>query len=92
MQVPLLSTPVLKPNTIRLLLGDQLNLRHPWFNSVCPEVVYTLMEIRPEATYVHHHIQKVVAFFAAMRAFAAALEQQGHLVIYIPLEDRKSVV
>ena len=77
---------ILEPTTIRLLLGDQLNLRHSWFRSVRPDVVYTLMEIRPEATYVRHHIQKLVAFFAAMRAFAAALEQQGHRIVYIPLD------
>jgi len=34
-----------------------------------------MMEMRQEADYVNHHIQKIVAFFSSMRAFAAQLEQ-----------------
>ncbi len=76
----------LKATTLRLVLGDQLNSGHSWFSTVQSDVVYTLMEIRPETTYVRHHIQKVVAFFAAMRAFATALERQGHRITYIPFD------
>jgi deoxyribodipyrimidine photolyase-related protein len=45
------------------------------------------MEIRPEATYVRHHIQKVVGFFLSMRAFAQKLEKEGHQVRYFRLDD-----
>ena len=33
---------------LRLLLGDQLNLRHSWFNTVDDHVLYVLMEVRQE--------------------------------------------
>ncbi len=72
---------------VRLLLGDQLNLKHSWFREINPEVVYVLFEMRQETDYVSHHIQKVVAFFAAMRAFATHLEQLGHRVIYYKIND-----
>ena len=45
-----------------------------------------MMEIRSETDYAHHHIQKIVAFFAAMRAFSKALKEQGHNVHYIELD------
>ncbi len=73
--------------TIRLILGDQLNLKHSWFNTVNNNVTYVLMEVRTETDYVPHHIQKVVAFFAAMQAFAKTLAKQKHQVIYIYLND-----
>ena len=56
--------------TLRLILGDQLNAAHPWFDTVSDEVVYLMAEMRQETDYAPHHIQKVLAFFAAMRAFA----------------------
>ena len=56
--------------TVRLLLGDQLNPLHPWFDRVDPEVLYVLMEIRQETDYVLHHAQKILAIFAGMRALA----------------------
>ncbi len=74
--------------TLRLILGDQLNERHPWFcQPADPEVRYVLMEIRPEVTYVCHHIQKVMAFFGAMRLFAARIEAMGHRVTYLRFDD-----
>jgi deoxyribodipyrimidine photolyase-related protein len=68
---------------LRFLLGDQLNIQHSWFSSVEPDTVYVLMELRQESTYVTHHIQKIVAFFSAMEAFAENLRQLGHEVIYV---------
>jgi deoxyribodipyrimidine photolyase-related protein len=73
--------------TLRLLLGDQLNLNHSWFKEIDGTVTYVLMEIRTETDYAQHHIQKVVGFFAAMRQFAHELKQKGHQVIYIHLND-----
>jgi deoxyribodipyrimidine photolyase-related protein len=73
--------------TLRLLLGDQLNQEHSWFKTRDDSVTYLLMELRQETDYVVHHVQKVVAFFAAMRRFAAWLEEDGHMVRYLKLDD-----
>ena len=54
--------------TIRLILGDQLNEQHSWYKNVDDAVCYVMFEMRQETDYVKHHIQKVVAFFSAMRA------------------------
>ena len=73
--------------TLRLILGDQLNINHSWFQTVDPSVSYVLMELRSETDYVTHHIQKVIGFFAAMRNFADELKALGHVVVYIRLTD-----
>ena len=73
--------------TLRLILGDQLNENHSWFSENKTDSLYLLMEMRQETDYCHHHIQKVVAFFAAMRAFAAQLKADGHQVMYLTLHD-----
>ena len=75
---------------IRLILGDQLNENHSWFESVDAKVCYVMMEIRQETDYVIHHIQKVVAFFSAMRQFKDTLTSLGHNVHYIELDDPKN--
>ena len=79
-----------KTKTLRLVLGDQLDERHSWFEKPEPNVTYVMMEIRQETDYVKHHIQKVAAFFAAMRAFRDRLTQMGHKVVYIHLDDRNN--
>jgi deoxyribodipyrimidine photolyase-related protein len=73
--------------TLRLILGDQLNPNHSWFQAQCPDVVYVLMEIRQETDYVLHHAQKILAIFAAMRDFAEHLKAQGHRVRYLKIDD-----
>lgn len=73
--------------TVRLILGDQLNLKHSWFSSTNENVVYLMAEMQQETSYVKHHIQKVVAFFIAMRNFAAELEEKGHAVVYFKIDD-----
>ncbi|WP_224489666.1 cryptochrome/photolyase family protein [Robertkochia flava] len=72
---------------IRLILGDQLNENHSWLSSTDTEVIYLMAEMKQEATYVTHHIQKLIAFFAAMRKFAAHLENEGHRVVYFRITD-----
>lgn len=72
---------------VRLLLGDQLHIGHAWFAAVDDDVVYAIFEMRQETDYARHHIQKVIAFFAAMRAFAEALQAAGHRVHYVRLDD-----
>jgi deoxyribodipyrimidine photolyase-related protein len=71
---------------LRLILGDQLNPLHSWFATVRADVVYTLMEVRQETDYVHHHAQKIIAIFAAMRDFAGQLRQAGHRVHYLAID------
>ena len=58
---------------LRLILGDQINPLHSWFQTPQSHVVYTLMEMRQETDYVTHHIQKVAGFFAIMRRFGETL-------------------
>jgi deoxyribodipyrimidine photolyase-related protein len=76
--------------TLRLILGDQLNETHSWFKHPDKQVTYVLMEIRQETDYVTHHIQKIAALFAAMRAFAGHLRDRGHRVVYLKLDDPKN--
>ena len=49
--------------TLRLILGDQLNSQHSWFQEKDDDVIYFMAEMRQETDYVAHHIQKVTAFF-----------------------------
>ena len=73
---------------VRLILGDQLNARHSWFEGgPNPEHLYLMMEVRSETDYARHHVQKVLAFFAAMRHFADELRAAGHRVHYVVLDD-----
>jgi deoxyribodipyrimidine photolyase-related protein len=76
---------------VRFILGDQLNYQHSWFLKRDNGVLYVLMEMRQETDYVTHHIQKVVGFFAAMRAFAQWLEAEGHQVLYLKLDDQRNL-
>jgi deoxyribodipyrimidine photolyase-related protein len=73
--------------TVRLILGDQLNRNHSWFQHVDQDVLYVIAELVQEVTYVKHHVQKVCAFFQAMQAFASELQQAGHDVLYLNLDD-----
>jgi deoxyribodipyrimidine photolyase-related protein len=76
---------------LRLILGDQLNLNHSWYQKAEPNTYYVLMEVMQEQQYVMHHVQKILAFFAAMRNFAHTLVKQGHEVIYIRLDDAENL-
>ncbi len=72
---------------LRLILGDQLNIHHSWFQTRSSNAEYVLMEVASEASYVKHHIQKILAFFLAMRHFRDELRAVGHTVRYISLDD-----
>ncbi len=76
--------------TLRLILGDQLNIKHSWFKNTNEDVMYCLFEMRQETDYVKHHIQKVIGFFAAMRQFAEDLSEDGHHVEYFKINDEKN--
>ncbi|MCB6184705.1 cryptochrome/photolyase family protein [Leeia sp. TBRC 13508] len=76
--------------TLRLILGDQLNIRHSWYKQLDPNVLYVMMEVRSETDYVRHHAQKVLGIFAAMRRFADALQSAGHQVLYLKICDQQN--
>lgn len=77
--------------TLRLVLGDQLNEQHSWFLKPDPQHVYVLMEVRQETDYVRHHIQKVSAFFLAMRHFCQRQKVRGHRIHYLALDDPRNL-
>ncbi|OAV44815.1 cryptochrome/photolyase family protein [Lewinella sp. 4G2] len=77
------------PKTLRLILGDQLNQHHSWFNEVDDDVTYALFETWSEATYTKHHVQKITGFFLAMRHFAEWARDAGHQVVYRTLDETR---
>lgn len=70
---------------MRLILGDQLNIRHSWFENTS-QVLFVMFEMRQETDYVRHHQQKVAAFFAAMRAFADVVGTMAD-ILYVRLDS-----
>ena len=82
-----MTAPQPSAHTLRLVLGDQLNPRHSWFEKCDEGVVYVLMEVRQETDYVLHHAQKILAIFAAMRDLARQLREAGHRVRYVAIDD-----
>lgn len=77
----------MKAKHLKLILGDQLNPKHSWFDFTDPDVVYVIAELHQETNYTKHHIQKITAFFVAMSDFAQHLENKGHRVCYLTLDD-----
>jgi deoxyribodipyrimidine photolyase-related protein len=73
--------------TLRLILGDQLDADHSWFEQIDPTVMYLIAELPSEVGYVRHHEQKICAFFLAMERFAQRLETAGHRVIHLTLDE-----
>jgi deoxyribodipyrimidine photolyase-related protein len=80
-----------KNKTLRLILGDQLNINHSWLKEVDEDITYILMEIKSETDYAQHHIQKVLGFFAAMQNFAQELKARQHQVMYIHLNHEDNL-
>lgn len=76
--------------TLRLILGDQLNPRHSWFETKNDNVLYVMMEIRPETDYVKHHLQKLLGVLGGMREFADHLREKNHQIEYIKITDNKN--
>ena len=75
---------------LRLILGDQLNSNHSWFDKVDKNTLYLMAEMRQETDYVKHHIQKVVAFFLSMQNFSQTLKSNGHQVNYFAINDENN--
>ena len=72
--------------TLRFLLGDQLNASHSWWQAPQDDVLTVMMECRQETDYARHHVQKVLAFFLAMRSFAKERIAEGHHVHYLAID------
>ncbi|MFN3909332.1 MAG: cryptochrome/photolyase family protein [Flavobacterium sp.] len=72
---------------LRLILGDQLNIHHSWYQEVKENTLYLLAEMPQELGYVKHHIQKIATFFLAMRDFGHQLQAKGHQVHYIKISE-----
>lgn len=79
-----------RPKTLRLILGDQLNHKHSWFDEPQENVAYVMMEMRQETDYVVHHVQKVLGFFSAMRNFSNYLKERDYQVIYYKIGYKKN--
>lgn len=75
---------------LRLILGDQLNKNHSWFDEVDKDVIYFMAETKQETGYTKHHIQKIVGFFKAMRQFKNELEDKGHQFIYYQISSKEN--
>jgi deoxyribodipyrimidine photolyase-related protein len=70
------------------VLGDQLSLTLSALAHADPSRdVVVMAEVMAEATYVRHHKKKIAFVFAAMRAFADDLQNQGWTVDYTRLDD-----
>jgi deoxyribodipyrimidine photolyase-related protein len=66
-----------------LVLGDQLSPSMSSIAAIDRGTDHVLMaELADEAGYVWHHRKKIALIFAAMRHFAADLEDAGHRVFY----------
>ncbi len=76
---------------LRLILGDQLNYQHSWYQSESSNVCYFMAEMRQETDYATHHIQKLVAFFKSMRNFASWLKGKDMEVVYYELNHRNNL-
>jgi len=74
--------------TLRLILGDQLNIKHSWFKETNDDNIYCIFEMRQETDYVTHHIQKVIGFFSAMRQFSEDLKSIDHKIDYLKINDK----
>jgi deoxyribodipyrimidine photolyase-related protein len=74
--------------TLRLILGDQLNHSHSWYENTGDTVHYVFIECIDESSYVMHHVQKLLCFFGAMRQFAEHLKSKGHNVFYRQISEK----
>ncbi|MDC1529675.1 cryptochrome/photolyase family protein, partial [Gammaproteobacteria bacterium] len=72
---------------LRVILGDQLNAQHSWYQEQNDDHLYLIAELHQEQQHVRHHVQKIVAFFISMYRFAEALTNEGHQVLHLTLDQ-----
>ena len=77
--------------TVRLILGDQLDLGIASLADIDPENDLILMaELKTEASYVKHHKKKIAFIFSAMRHFAEECRLKGLKICYIDYDSPKN--
>lgn len=76
--------------TLRLILGDQLNLNISSLTDYQADDIVLLCEIKNEALYVKHHKKKIAFLFSAMRHFKALLTKKKFNVRYVKLDDKNN--
>ncbi len=70
-----------------VILGDQLDPRHPLIEALDPECDLVFMaEVREESTHVWSHKARIVLFLAAMRHYRDSLRARGITVRYLRLD------
>ena len=72
---------------ICLILGDQLSEGLSSLRALSSHDEVLMAEVYAEATYVHHHPQKIALIFSAMRHFANELRARGVKVHYVRIDD-----
>jgi deoxyribodipyrimidine photolyase-related protein len=71
-----------------LVLGDQLSENLSALRAADKDRdIVVMAEVAEEAGYVPHHPKKIAFLFAAMRKFAARLQDAGWQVVYTRLDD-----
>ena len=71
-----------------LVLGDQLSENLSALSAADKDRdIVVMAEVAEEAGYVPHHPKKIAFLFAAMRKFAARLQDAGWQVVYTRLDD-----
>ncbi len=85
------STEAPSPDTLRVILGDQLTHTISSLSDVDAGRDLVLMaEVDDEATYVRHHPRKIALVFSAMRHFARELEERGLRMRYTRIDDPRN--
>jgi deoxyribodipyrimidine photolyase-related protein len=70
-----------------VILGDQLDPRHPLIEALDPECDLVFMaEVREESTHVWSHKARIVLLLAAMRHYRDSLRARGITVRYLRLD------
>lgn len=74
-----------------IILGDQLSLNISSLDGFDKQHDRILMmEVAEEATYVPHHVYKIILIFSAMRHFAKQLQAKGYQIEYIAFDAKQN--
>ena len=75
-------------STLRVILGDQLNVAISALAD-CDKAndIILMCELKQEAGYANHHKKKLILIFSAMRHFALELTERGYQVDYVHYTD-----
>ncbi len=80
-----------KNKKIIIIFGDQLSHSLSSLHNADPHNdVIIMMEVLTEATYVKHHLHKIIFIFSAMRHFCDELKSKGFTVYYLKIDDENN--